>query len=313
MLTERIIGRYTGEKRGPLLICFGGMHGNENAGIQALDLIFKMLEVEPITNPEFCFKGRILGLRGNLAALRKKQRFIKKDLNRQWTPEHVKRVQRLPIRELDSEDRELRELTKLIEKEVADYDPDLFVVLDLHTTTAHGGIFSIATDDPESLRIAVELHAPVIKGMLRGLQGTTLHYFNRENFNRKTVPICFESGQHDETLSTNRAVAALINCLRSIGCVRPQDVENRHDSLLIEFSENLPKVADLLGVHTVKPKDRFRMMPGYQNFQEVKKGELLAYDRHGAIYSPENALVLMPRYQNKGDDGFFLIKKIDGY
>jgi len=28
---ERIIGRITGEKKGPLLIAFGGMHGNEPA------------------------------------------------------------------------------------------------------------------------------------------------------------------------------------------------------------------------------------------------------------------------------------------
>jgi len=43
---ERIIGRYTGDKKGKLLIVFGGMHGNEKAGIRALDNMFEMLKRE---------------------------------------------------------------------------------------------------------------------------------------------------------------------------------------------------------------------------------------------------------------------------
>ena len=72
---ERIIGRYSGSDRGPLLIVFGGMHGNEPAGIEALEIMFHMLEMEPMTNPEFRFCGRLVGFRGNLQALREGSRF----------------------------------------------------------------------------------------------------------------------------------------------------------------------------------------------------------------------------------------------
>mgnify|MGYP002624179510 FL=1 len=89
---DRIIGRYTGHEKGPLIICFGGMHGNEPAGIQALDIMFKMLEVEPITNPDFYFRGRLLGIRGNLKAIKKGLRFLEKDLKRQWTDENIHRI-----------------------------------------------------------------------------------------------------------------------------------------------------------------------------------------------------------------------------
>ena len=209
MTEERIIGRYTGTKPGPLLICFGGMHGNEPAGIQALDLMFKMLEVEPITNPVFEFNGRLLGLRGNLRAIQAGKRFINKDLNRQWTKENVERIKRSAEADLDPEDLEIKEILEIIDQEIADYQPEKMVVLDFHSTTAYGGIFSIPTDDPESLRIAIELHAPVIKGLLKGVQGTSLHYFCNDNFAPETVAICFESGQHQEELSINRAIAAL--------------------------------------------------------------------------------------------------------
>ena len=90
MALERVIGQYTGEVKGPLLIVLGGMHGNEPAGVKAIDLLFKMLEVEPITNPEFKFHGKIIGIRGNLRALEEGKRFIVKDINRQWIPEQVR-------------------------------------------------------------------------------------------------------------------------------------------------------------------------------------------------------------------------------
>ena len=311
MVINRIIGEYTGPERGPLLVVLGAMHGNEPAGVQALDLIFKMLEVEPITNPDFIFRGRIVGLIGNTRAFATKERYIEQDLNRLWTPETVDRIFRTDWPELGPEEKELRELLKVIEDEIERYQPDRFILLDLHTTTAHGGIFSIASDDPESSRMALELHAPVIKGMLKGIQGTTLHYFNDDNFAPRTVAISFEAGQHDDPLSVNRSIAAITNCLRTIGCVDAEDVENRHDELLIEYSRSLPKVAELLMCHTVQPEDEFRMAPNYKNFQPVHKGELLAHDRNGYIFAQSDGRILMPLYQKQGNDGFFLIREIE--
>lgn len=307
---KRIIGEYTGSRRGPLLIALAGVHGNEPAGIQALDILFKLLEVEPESNPDFLFSGKIIGLRGNIAALEAGQRFIQKDLNRQWTPSNIERIKATPFDQLEAEDRELREILWLIEERISDYRPEKVVLIDLHTTTAHGGIFTIATDDPESIRIGMEMHAPVIKGMLEGIHGTTLHYFNNDHFEPQTVAVCFESGQHEENLSVNRAIAALTNCMRTIGCVRADDVENRHDELLIEYSKDLPKLAQLIMCHSIRKEDGFRMLPDYKNFQEVKKGELLAYDRQGAIRAEADGRILMPLYQKQGDDGFFLIRPV---
>jgi succinylglutamate desuccinylase len=311
MALERLIGRYTGQKKGPLLICIGGIHGNEPAGVIALETLFQLLEIEPATNPAFTFCGRIVGLRGNVKAIEKKIRYFKKDLNRLWGKEKVDSVKKAPISSLDPEEAELKELVEYIEAEIADYAPERIIFLDLHTTTAYGGIFSIATDDPESVRIAVELHAPVIIGMLEGISGTTLHYFTTENIGIETVGVVFESGQHDEDLSINRAIAAIINCMRTIGCVQAEHVENRHDKLLIEYSKGLPKVLNLLHSHSINEQDQFVMMPNFENFQLVQKGDLLAYDKNGPVYAPASGRLLMPLYQKQGDDGFFLVKELD--
>jgi len=307
---KHIIGRHIGDAPGPLFLCIAGMHGNEPAGVHALQTVFALLDREPLVNPDFQYRGRLLGLVGNLRAFSEGKRFIVKDLNRQWTPENIQRILLSKLEELDSEDLELYELLQAVKAEIADCQPDRVVLLDLHTTSASGGIFAIATDDPESVRIASGLSAPVVTGLMRGIRGTTLHFFNKENFSLPVAAAAFEAGQHDDPLSVNRNIAAIINCMRSIGAVRHEDVENRHDEILTEYSKNLPKIADLIQVHSIKAGDDFEMRPGYRNFQPVVKGELLAQDRHGEIRSPADGLILMPLYQPQGSDGFFLVKEI---
>lgn len=309
---DRIIGRYTGTADGPLLLCLGGMHGNEPAGVLALQRFFEMLAVEPTVNPKFVFQGRVVGIRGNMAAQALQQRYLEKDLNRQLTPDNVARINRTPLEDLRAEDLEVRQLLATIKAEIADYQPRELFLLDLHTTTADGGIFTITTDDETSIRLGVELHAPVITGMLRGFEGTTLHYFTTENMGVPTVAISFEAGQHDDLLSVNRCIAAIVNCLRTIGCVDAEHVENRHDQLLQDYSRYLPKVAHLICTHRLQPGDGFKMQPGYQNFQKVQKGEVLAYDHQGPIQAQVSAHILMPHYQQKGEDGFFLVEAVEG-
>ncbi|GIV31799.1 MAG: hypothetical protein KatS3mg030_101 [Saprospiraceae bacterium] len=308
-LERHTIGSFVGNEPGPLFICTAAMHGNEWAGVRAVETVLTLLQREPLVNPGFSYRGVFLGLLGNAQAYALKRRFIQEDLNRMWTPQRIAKVRNTPWQSLEAEERELLELLTVIEHYIGTFEPMRIVLLDLHTTSAQGGIFVIATDHPESVRIAMELHAPVITGMLEGLQGTTLHYFTRENFKVPTVGVAFEAGQHDDPLSVNRSISAIINCMRSIRAVRPEDVENRHDALLIEYSKDLPRLARLVTVHHIRPEDQFRMMPGFRNFQPVHKGQLLAVDIRGPIFSPIDGMILMPLYQPQGTDGFFLIQR----
>jgi len=311
MSRSRILTKYIGTKPGPLLIVFGGMHGNEPAGIGAIELMGKMLEVEPITNPDFEYRGSFLGLIGNLKAHTENKRYINADLNRSFTRENLDIVKNNHEDDLKDELLEIKQILHEVNEAIEEIKPEKVIVLDLHTTSSFGGIFSIVTDNEESLKIAIELHAPVIKGMLTGIKGTTLHYFNEENFGVPMIPVTFESGQHNEQLSINRAVAAITNCMRTIGSVSPEHVENQHDKLLIEHSKDLPKVSQLISKHHINEGDNFKMLPDYKNFQRIKEGQVIANDINGEILSPDDALILMPLYQKQGEDGFFLIKKLE--
>jgi len=310
-LLERIICKYIGDRPGPLLLVFGSMHGNEPAGAKALELVNKMLEVEPITNEGFSYRGAFVGMLGNKQAVEQNERFLERDLNRSWTVENVQRISKLPKHELQAEDLEMAEILQHFDLLIKELNPTKVIVLDLHTTSSFGGIFTLPTDDEESIRIAKALHAPVIKGMLEGIKGTVLHYFNSENLGVDTTALAFESGQHNEKLSVNRAIAAIVNCMRTIQAIDPNHVEHQHDKILKEYSRSLPKVAQLVTKYGIKEVGAFKMKPNFKNFQPVSKGEALAYDAKELVVAPDDGLILMPLYQKRGEDGFFLIKELE--
>ena len=304
-MDSRIIGRYEGRKSGPLLICIGGMHGNEPSGIQAIQEVFRLLSIEPENNPGFHYRGIMLGLRGNLAALQTKQRFIARDLNRMLVQVEIERIQQASREMLTDEDKECLEIIEIIEAEKKKYKPSVTLILDLHTTTADGGIFTIAEEDGMSKILAKGLHAPVVLGIAAQLIGTTIHYFNRPASN--IFCIVFEAGRHDDPSAVHRSVAAIINCMRSIGSVDSGDVDHRHDGLLISLSVGLPKVTRLIYHYRIGTGEQFVMKPGYQNFQQVTLGQELARNETGPVRSPVDGMILMPKYQAQGDDGFFIV------
>lgn len=313
--TERIIGHYQGDEPGPLVIAVAGLHGNEPAGVRALEQLFDLLLEEPHINPAFSFRGELIGLRGNLAALSTGVRYLEQDMNRIWDPERINELRRELERPFvtstaSAEERELLELLDAIEIAIEEACPTEIVCIDLHTTTADGGIFTITADDLPSLALGAELYAPVVKGLVNGLHDTFLHYFRQYRLGSEVSlrALAFEAGAHDDPISTDRALAAVINMLRGIGCVQSADVRTLHDELLQAYSVKLPKFTELAYVHEIKEEDDFRMLPGYANFSPIKEGEILAEDHRGAIRAPIDGYVLMPLYQNKGEEGFFVVK-----
>lgn len=307
---KRCIARYGGSLSGPLLISVGALHGNERAGVDAIRTLKKMLTVEPITNPSFCYKGAFVGLIGNQRAYAENRRYITQDLNRIWTPKGIKKAKQSISK--TEEEGEMLDIIKQIKKEVSRYKPTEVVILDLHTTSSAGGIFTIAAPEPRSIHIGAALYAPEIIGMLEDVKGTMLQYYSKKYIQGiKISGVVFEAGQHEDPFSVNRAIAAIVNCMKAIGSVRSEDVENIHNDILINYSKDLPKQSKLIYKHKISPKDGFMMLPGFQNFQPVKKGTWLAHDAKGKVLAPYSGYLLMPLYQNQGSEGFYLIRSID--
>ena len=310
---DRIIGRFGDMREGALVIAFAAVHGNEHAGVLALQEVFRLLSAAYEDNPGFVFNGTLIGFLGNLQAYRAGLRFLEKDLNREWTPDNIRRILHIPADELRAEDLEMAELYDAVHSVIAEIKPETLVMLDLHTTSADGGVFCIPTDDKTSLRLAKELHAPVILNLFEGIAGTLLRFatdghFEMAGFPKRSAGAAFEAGQHDDPLSVSRSVSAVMNCLRAAGCIDPEALISRNDAVLDQYSARLPKVTRLRHVHHIRPGDAFRMRPGYLNFQPVRKGEHLADDVTGPVLAPDDGLILMPLYQARGSDGFFIVE-----
>ncbi|MBY5956665.1 succinylglutamate desuccinylase/aspartoacylase family protein [Membranicola marinus] len=305
---QRLIGVFDENRRGPLIIMIGGIHGNEKAGLKALEYLIKMLEVEHITNEAFQFTGRLIAIRGNIQAQKVNKRYINRDLNRMFRNDLLQTV--LTKEERTAEEKELVEIIDFIKNSIADYHPDEIFVLDLHTTTAAGGIFTIINDSPEALEISLDLKAPVIEGFLRGIKGTILHYLNADNVHQNCTALCFEAGQHEDPLSVNRCIAAAVNFLSSVGAVEKLHIEPRHHRILHEYAAGHPIHSRLIYTHKIVEGDQFRMEPGFQNFDPIHENQLLANDINGPIYAPSTGLIVMPHYQEQGEDGFFIVEPL---
>lgn len=307
-LDPRLIGIYDEDNPGPLIFMIGGIHGNEQAGVTALEYLIKMLEVEPVTNEKFAFFGRLVALRGNLQALQKKTRFISRDLNRMFRPEFLQEVRTKENRK--DEEKELAEVIDFVKDHIEVYQPDEVYLLDLHTTSVSGGIFTIIDDSSRALKLALELKAPVIEGFLTGLQGTLLHYVNERHLHENSTALVFEAGEHEDKLSVNRAIAAAVNFLSSVGSVEKFHIAPRHGKILRDSAQGLPTHCRLIYTHSITLEDGFEMHRGFANFDPVLKGQVLASSARGPVASPAEGLLLMPLYQEKGEDGFFIVEPV---
>ncbi len=312
---DRIIGQYGGTQSGPLVVAIGAIHGNETAGVQALKEVFQMLEREAVAHPDFEFKGKLVGLIGHRQAFKRGLRFIKQDLNRLWLPNEVQQILEEDPANLRDEQLEIRELYSAVCHAVQTDLPATLVLLDLHTTSATGGIFCIPTDETESLALSRELRAPVILDLFKGVHGTLLRFtteghFDQPGFPKRALGAAFEAGQHDDPHSVSRSISAIVHCLRAVGCIPVNALSSHHDVTLQESSAGLPEVTRLHYVHRIVPGDHFKMRPGYLNFQPIHQGEILADDVNGPVKALEDGLILMPLYQPQGADGFFVVQKV---
>lgn len=305
MMKDRIVGKYQGNEKGPLVIITSGMHGNEHAGVRALELVFKMLEVEPITNPSFSFKGTVLGLICNVQAYEQRKRYIQKDINRCWSKEHIDDILSTPEEKLENEDLEIRQLLQAIDDEIKSVNANEIFLMDIHTTSANG-IFSIASQDPKSISLAKQLPAPVVLGLMDGISGTTLHYFSNHYRNIPCTAIAFEGGFHDDPLSVNRIIAAIISFFRSLGCISAEDVATIHDYILQQYSKGLPHSVYVRYKYHIDDNSLWEMLPGFHHFDQVYQGQKLAFYDGMDVYAPINGVILMPLYQAQGHDGFFI-------
>jgi succinylglutamate desuccinylase len=303
-LPDRVIASLGSAERGDTLIVVGAVHGNEPAGWEASRRVAAAL-----ADREEHLEGRVTFMTGNRRALALRRRFVDRDLNRAWTTPVVERI-RAEGPGNSVEDMEQADLIRELDDLVATSSGTTWL-LDLHTTSATGGAFSTVADALPARELALRLPVPLVLGLEEMVDGT-LHDWIGEH---GVVTVAFESGQHTEPAAVDRAEAAIWLILEATGLIHPTHLPEAAEArkLLARDSAGLPAALEMRYRHPVEDADGFAMTPGWANFQPVRKGETLAEDSDGPVRSPERGRMLMPLYQEQGEDGFFVVREFSAF
>jgi succinylglutamate desuccinylase len=321
---KRRVGRYAGDRPGPTLLCLAGLHGNEPAGVQALERVLRALDRD---RPEI--RGDLVGLAGNLAALERGRRFIDEDLNRVWQRARVEAILASEGAEQDlklsresghhpgaellglagsSEYREQRDLLLSLRQALDDARGTVFV-LDLHTTSAESAPFATLGDTRANREFALKLPLPIVLGLEEQIDGAMLEHLDQVGL----VGIGIEGGAHEAGQSVDAHEDSLWLALAALGMLEPKaipDLEG-HRARLAHGSRGLPQVLEVRYRHEIRPGDGFQMLPGFRNFEPVEEGQVIGSANSGLVRVPETGRIFLPLYQEQGDDGFFIVHDVN--
>ncbi|XLS30687.1 succinylglutamate desuccinylase/aspartoacylase family protein [Flavobacteriaceae bacterium M23B6Z8] len=300
---DRIIGKVTGEAPGPVVIFTAGIHGNEPAGIFALKRVFEYIRTHKIS-----LKGSIYGISGNLWALQNSERYKTKDLNRIWTPEYTRLLERGAFVPTCQDEKEQLELYELV-SDILKTEKGPFYFIDLHTTSGETDPFAILNDSLLNRKFTMQYPLPLVLGIEEYLTGPFLSYINEFGY----VAFGYESGQHDSIKAIDFHESFIYLTLFFTEIWQDQKLFDRHFHALSNAGDRLNRFYEIFYEHKIAENDNFKMKEGFENFQKIKKNELLASQNNTNIVATGNGRIFMPLYQNLGDDGFFLIRQIPRY
>ncbi len=298
---RRELGTWDCGRAGPTLFVLAGIHGNEPAGVLAVQRVLGRLQERDVE-----VHGRVIAYGGNLKALSRGVRFLQRDLNRQWLPEAIDLLLRRDPAQDGDEDQEQRELLAAFDRAVRTArGPVVFVVL--HSSSADGPPFLCLADTIDNRRVGLATGVPLILGIEETIDGASLEWWSQRGF----VNFAVEGGRHEhpDTVANHEAVLWIL--LEHLGLLRGGQVDTspwREQIRKVTLGQ--PSVVEIVDRHAIAPTDRFAMQPGFRNFDAVQKGQQLATDSKGAVLAPYDARVMLPLYQALGDDGYFLARDV---
>jgi len=300
--TPRLVGS-AGAPGAALLFATAAIHGNEPAGVFALRRVFATIAQQGIE-----LEGRFVGLIGNRGALLAGKRYLDSDMNRLWSKRKLAELAGADPARDTAEQQEQRELLLAIESELKLAKGEV-VHIDLHSTSGDSPPFLVQNGDPRSLELARTLGVPVLHGLMKNIDGTTLDLGLAKGF----TSVVLEGGQNEAESTIENHESALWLLLAETGLVadEPRLELERHRERIARSTSGIPAAVEICLRYAIEPQERFTMLPGFKSFERVAQGQLLALGGASGerpIRSPIGGILIMPRYQGQGQDGFFLAR-----
>lgn len=305
MVTDRLISKI-GDGRGPTIIFVAGLHGDEATGVSVLRSTLNGL-AGTVAKGKSAFSGTVYGVAGNLSALQARKRFIDEDLNRMWSLKRVDALQRMPRESMNAEEREMFALLGCFE-EILKQSSGPFFFIDLHSTASRTAPHIIVNDRLNNRRLSFKYPIPVILGIDSFVNGTLLSFFNEMGH----LAVGFEGGLHDQPHTAANTEAFIWLTLAYTGVLKKKKIPNFKGFVerLQATSNGHRQVYEVFHRYHVDANDSFKMVPGYNNFQPVSKGQYLANEGDHLILAPNTGYIFTPRYNKHGNAGYYLLNKL---
>ena len=303
---QHLIGELDGGEDGPKIIAIAGLHGNEPTGVEALEELMEILAPY-----EDQVNGCFLALKGNVEALKLNKRFIDEDMNRLWRTSILDKIRRNKRENLSTTERKMiKDLLTILDPLILTHVGDEKLILaDLHTFSGERGMFTITIRDEDHIQLLSQLKVPLIYGIEHTLHGTTMDFADEWGH----LGFAFEAGSHGSEEAKKNAIAGMLILLVASGYLHASTLPNfgEYYDYLMEQVHHLPSRVKFIYKHIIEEGDNFKMRPGFKNFDRVEVGDWLANDICGKIKAQARGFLLMPLYQEQGNDGFFIVEDCD--
>ena len=301
---DHLIAAIKGQKTSPTIVFIGGIHGNEKAGIKALEKVLQKIDNENIK-----IYGNFFALRGNITALELGVRYTDVDLNRIWTLQNIRDISRQDLANKYADIAELKKLHTII-TEIFNSCKGPFYFIDLHTTSADTIPFITISDSLNNRKFAKHFSVPVILGIEEYLDGPLLTYINEFGH----VALGFEGGQHYSQRAVDNCEAFIWLSLKTAGCLKKKQIEDYGKyKKLLSINPGEQHFYEIDYRYAINKDETYVMHNGFSNFQNIEKGELLGFSNTKEIHANMGGKIFMPLYQKQGEDGFFIITRISAF
>ncbi len=266
----------TSNNPGPTVAIFGGVHGNERAGILAIDALRETLAID---------RGTVYLVYANPKAITANQRLLKQNLNRLFLRGNTVATY---------EEKRANELMDLLDTCDA--------LLDLHSyndVQENANIFAICEENCSS--VAQALGIPFrISGFTATEAGGSDGYMYLNN----KVGVCVELGSINLSESMSQeGVAIAQRFLQYLGCIEGNNIQ-----------PTSTQTALTANIMYKKQTDDFRFTQPFNTLNPVAKGTVIAIDGPTEIIADQNVYILFPRTQFAiGTEAFILVNAVNSH
>jgi succinylglutamate desuccinylase len=256
-------------KPGPSLAIFAGVHGNELAGVYALQALL------PDLKPT---RGTLYLAFANPDAIRANVRMLNKNLNRCFMSDNDGN---------SPEDIRARELMNVLDKSDA--------LLDLHMFYDNNGAPFVICED-NAIDIANKFDVAIIStNWATAEPGASDGYM----FGKDKIGLCVECGPISKAKEYTSFATEIVYQFLQYFDMSPKKVAYSNTSKRIVKADR--------SVH--KSSTKFTLKSGYKNFEKLVAGEIVANDGSKTFVAGNNECIIFPHYGARVGEEAYIIGK----